>query len=87
MLDSQINDLYSVVNSPNYGREDKSKAAIAIKQLLRGRDNLKAITDSMGGANAPAQSAAPQTYSEGATATNPKTNERLIYRNGKWESL
>ena len=86
MLDSQLNDLYDVVQSPNYGREDKSKAAIAIKQLLRGRDNLKAITDSMGGTNAPASTTA-QTYSEGMTAKNPKTNERLIYRNGKWEPL
>jgi len=51
MLNSQINDLYDVVQSPNYSRDDKAKAAVSIKQLLRGRDNLSAIIDSMGGAN------------------------------------
>lgn len=32
------------------------------------------------------QQGAPQ-YSEGQTATNPQTGERVIYRNGRWEPM
>ncbi|HDH7692321.1 TPA: phage DNA ejection protein [Escherichia coli] len=31
--------------------------------------------------------AAPSGISEGATATNPKTGQKLIYRNGKWQPM
>ena len=31
--------------------------------------------------------AAPSGISEGATATNPKTGQKLIYRNGQWQPM
>lgn len=31
--------------------------------------------------------AAPSGISEGATATNPKTGQKIIYRNGKWQQM
>ena len=31
--------------------------------------------------------AAANNVGEGATATNPQTGERLIYRNGQWQPL
>lgn len=87
MLEGQIKDLYNIVEGPNFSRAEKGKAATAIQQLLRGRDNLSVMIDQMAPKKPQGQSKAGGSFSEGQTATNPKTGQKLIFRNGNWEPV
>lgn len=60
MLNSQIKDLYNIVESPNYARDKKQEAATAIQQLTRGRDNLSVMISQMTGKAAAGTSSKPQ---------------------------
>jgi hypothetical protein len=60
------------LGDPTVPREQKKAAIKAIREI-----NQKYV-EGAGGPKAPTQ------YSEGQTATNPKTGEKMVYKGGKW---
>lgn len=92
LIESDMNDLLYIAGPNSRASEsDKVKAAQAYRDLVRNRDNIGIIMNSLVGG--PAQQAAPQNapqqggVREGTIVRNPSTGERKILRGGKWETL
>lgn len=61
--------------------EDQAEYDAAMSALDAIKDKLYPVNGAVEG------EAAANSVSEGATATNPQTGERLIYRDGQWQPL
>lgn len=100
MIDSEIKNFSNIINSPGYGKEDKTKAAKSAQDLIRSRDNLSIMIDSIGGSIAAkgrtsagaqvggdisAMSQGQKAPAGTQTYINPKTGQRGAIINGKWE--
>jgi hypothetical protein len=92
-IDSNV-ELQSFLNSLGDPENQSYEAAIATIGELSAKyagGALSGVAQDVlkGKTNLPPTSAAPAPASirEGATATNPQTGERIIYRNGKWQPL
>jgi hypothetical protein len=100
MIDSEIKTHSNIINSPGYGKEAKEKAAKSAQDLIRSRDNLSIMIDSIGGSIAAkgrpsagaqvggaisAMSQGQQAPAGTQTYINPKTGQRGAIINGKWE--
>jgi hypothetical protein len=101
MIDSEIKTFSNIINSPGYGKDVKEKAAKSVQELMRGRDNLSIMIDSIGegikskgapsagatvGANIANMSKGQKEIPAGVqTYINPKTGQRGAVINGKWE--
>jgi hypothetical protein len=101
MIDSEIKNFSNIINSPGYGKDAKEKAAKTAQDLIRSRDNLSIMIDSIGegikakgapsagamvGANIANMSKGQREIPAGVqTYINPKTGQRGAVINGKWE--
>jgi hypothetical protein len=101
MIDSEIKNFSNIINSPGYGKDAKEKAAKTAQDLIRSRDNLSIMIDSIGegikakgapsagamvGANIANMSKGQREVPAGVqTYINPKTGQRGAVINGKWE--
>ena len=92
-IDSNV-ELQAFLNSLGDPENQSYEAAIATIGELSAKYAGGALSGAAqdvlkGKTNLPPTSAAPAPASirEGATATNPQTGERIIYRNGKWQPL